>query len=174
MRDLRYAWRALLKSPVIAIVAVLSLALGIGANTAIFSVINALLLRSLPIHDPQQLVSIYTIHPEDAGQQDPLSLSMFNELRKQQQVFSGMFGWGGDALSSFEAEGRYFPGGLTTVTGDYYGVLGVKPLLGRLIQPADVALYTGTSAQVAVLSYRCWQNHFHGDPAVIGKTIPQG
>jgi predicted permease len=171
MQDLRYALRALLKSPIITTVAVLSLALGIGANTAIFSVINALLLRSLPVHDPEQLVSIYTIRPDDSSRKDPLSLAMFDELRKEQRAFSAVFSASGGGLDSFEAGGQYFPGVITTVSGDYYAALGVKPILGRLIQADDVALYAGTSAQVAVLSYRCWQNRFHGDPAVVGTVV---
>ena len=170
-QDLRYALRALLKSPVITAVAVISLALGIGANTAIFSVVNALILRPLPVHDPEQLVSIYTISPERSDQKNPISVAMFDEIRKQQQVFSASFAWTGGGLSSFNVEGQNFAGALSTVSGEYYSVLGVQPLLGRFIEPRDVALYSGTSAQVAVLAYRCWQGRFHGDPAVIGKTI---
>ncbi len=170
MHDLRYASRALRNSPVITAIAVLSLALGIGANAAIFSVINALLLRSLPVHDPEQLVSIYTISPENASEKDALSLAMFDALQKQQTVFSAMFS-SDTLLASFEAEGRYFAGALTSITGDYFEALGVKPAIGRLIQPADVAPDTGGSSPVAVLSYRCWQNRFHGDSAVIGKAI---
>jgi putative ABC transport system permease protein len=117
MQDLRYALRALLKSPIITTVAVLSLALGIGANTAIFSVINALLLRSLPVHDPEQLVSIYTIRPDDSSRKDPLSLAMFDELRKEQRAFSAVFSASGGGLDSFEAGGQYFPGVITTVSG---------------------------------------------------------
>ncbi len=171
VQDLRYGLRSLLKSPIATAVAVVSLALGIGANTAIFSVMNAVLLRSLPIPDPGQLISIFTIQPEDGGDINLLSLAMLREVGKRQSVFSGMFAWDGAKLDSFEAEGKYFAGMMTSVTGEYFTTLGVQPLLGRLIEPSDVALSDGPSAPVAVLGYRCWQTRFHGDPAILGKTI---
>ena len=90
-QDLRYAVRVLMKTPVVTAVAIVSLALGIGANTAIFSILNALFLRSLPVRDPQQLVAISTISPDGHNGKDPLSLPMFQEIRQRQQVFSGMF-----------------------------------------------------------------------------------
>jgi putative ABC transport system permease protein len=170
-QDIRYGLRSLLKSPMVTAVAVLSLALGIGANTAIFSVINAVLLRSLPVHDAGRLVLVYTLGPADADDINFLSLAMFDEIRKEQQVLTDIFSWHGGQLNSFEAGGHYFAGMLTSVSGDYFGALGISPQLGRLIQPSDVALHSGTSAQVAVLSYRCWQRQFHGDPAVVGKVI---
>ncbi len=92
---MRYALRALLKSPAVTAVAVISLALGIGASTAILSVMIALLLRSLTVHAPEQLVWMYTIRPERADQKDPLSVAMFDEIRKQQQVFSSVFAFNG-------------------------------------------------------------------------------
>jgi predicted permease len=156
---------------VITAVAILSLALGIGANTAIFSLINALLLRPLPVHDPEQLVSIYTIGPEHADANDPLSIAMFEEIRRQQQVFSTMFSWSGGGINNFEADGVKFAGSLSTVSGEYYASMGVQPVLGRLIQPDDVPLRAGTPAAVAVLEYDCWQHQFQGDPNVIGKVI---
>ena len=171
VQDIRYGMRSLLKSPFITAVAVLSLALGIGANTAIFSVINAVMLRSLPVHDADRLILMYTLGRTDADDINFLSLAMFDELSKEQRVLSDIFSWQGGQMSSFEAEGQYFAGMLTSVSGSYFSTLGVTPLMGRLIQPADVSLYSATSAQVAVLSYRCWQNRFQGDPAAIGKTI---
>jgi predicted permease len=170
-KDIRFAVRSLLKTPVVTFVAVLSLALGIGGNTAVFSVTNALLLRSLPVHDPDQLVSIYTIHPEDPSEKDPLSLPMLEAFGRSRQVFSAMFGWSGGNLTTFESDNREFPGILTAVTGDYFTVLGVKPLLGRPIQPSDVALHAGASSPVAVLGYRFWTVRFNADPAILGKTI---
>src|SRR5258708_24790057 len=96
-QDARYAFRVLVKTPAVTIVAVVSLALGIGANTAIFSLINALILRSLPVRDPQQLVSVSTISPENK-EHDPLSLPLLEEIRKHQQLFSNMLPWSGGGL----------------------------------------------------------------------------
>src|SRR5579864_414685 len=170
-QDLRYAVRVLVETPVVTAVAIVSLALGIGANTAIFSILNALFLRSLPVHAPQQLVAISTISPDGQNGKDPLSLPMFQEIRQRQQVFSGMFAWSGGGMSNFEANGVKYAAGLDTVTGDYFSTLGIQPVLGRLITPNDVATLAGTSARVAVLGYRCWQARYNGDPEVVGKTI---
>ncbi len=170
-QDLRYAVRVLLKSPMVTAVAIVSLALGIGANTAIFSILDALFLRSLPVRDPQQLVAISTISPDVQNGKDPLSLPMFEEIRQRQQVFSGMFAWSGGGMSNFEANGVKYAASLDTVSGDYFSTLGIQPLLGRLITPNDVALKAGSSARVAVLGYRCWQLRYNSDPNVIGKII---
>jgi putative ABC transport system permease protein len=162
LQDIRYALRMLRKTPTVTVVAVLSLALGIGANTAIFSLLNALMLRTLAVEDPQQLVSL---NP------DGLSLPMFEEIRRHQHVFSNMFLSRGGALQNIEANGAKFPGGVDQVDGDYFSTLGVQPLIGRLIAPSDLALDSGSPAAVAVIGYRCWQERYNGDPAVIGKTI---
>jgi putative ABC transport system permease protein len=170
-QDLRYAIRVLAKSPVVTAVAIVSLALGIGANTAIFGILNALFLRSLPVRDPQQLVAISTINPDGQNGKDSLSLPMFQEIRQRQHAFSGMFAWSGGGMSNFEANRVRYAAGLDTVSGDYFSTLGIQPLLGRLITPNDVALRGGSSARVAVLSYHCWQLRYNGDPEVIGKSI---
>jgi predicted permease len=170
-RDLRYAARVLAKTPVVTAVAIVSLALGIGANTAIFSILNALFLRSLPVRDPQQLVEISTISPDGQNRKDSLSLPMFQEIKQRQHVFSAMFASNGGGMSNFEANGVKYAAGLDTVSGDYFSALGIQPLLGRLITPNDVALRAGSSARVAVLSYHCWQLRYNGDPEVIGKSI---
>src|SRR5580704_1763329 len=101
-RDFRYAFRLLLKTPAVSFVAVLSLALGIGANTAVFGVINALLLRSLPVHDLRQLVSIGAIDPEHADQTGEMSLAMFQQIREQSSDFSNVFAWSGGGVVNFE------------------------------------------------------------------------
>ena len=168
--DFRHSLRLLGKSPVATTVAIISLALGIGANTAIFSLINSLILRSLPVRDPGQLVSISTVDPNDK-EEIRLSLGMFEEIRKHKELFSGVFIWNGGALLNLEANGVKYPGGVDGVGGEYFSTLGIKPLLGRFIQPEDVALQAGTSNQVAVISYACWQRRYGADPHVLGRTI---
>ncbi len=171
MQDILYAFRTLLRTPVITAVAIISLALGIGANTAIFSVLNALVLRSLPVRDSQQLVSIYSISPENPESKELFSFAMFQEMQRQQRVFSTMFSWSGGSLSNLEVDGLKFVGVRSDVSGDYFNAMGVQPLLGRLIQPEDVPLNGKDPAAIAVLEYDCWQRLFQGDPRVIGKTI---
>jgi predicted permease len=168
-QDTQYAGRMLAKSPVVTFVGVFSLALGIGANTAIFSLINALMLRSLPVRDPQQLVALSTVRPDSLN--GGLSLAMFEEIQRLQHVFSSMFAWSGGGIANFEANGVKYAAGLDTVSGDYFSTLGVQPLFGRLILPDDLALDTGFPAPVAVIDYRCWRRRYKGDPAVIGRSI---
>jgi hypothetical protein len=170
-QDLRYSVRVLAKSPLVTAVAILSLALGIGANTAIFSILNALFLRSLPVRDPQQLVAISTISPDVQNGEDPLSLPMLLEIKRRQQVFSNLFGWNGGGMNNSEVNGAKYAASLDTVSGDYFSTLGVQPLFGRLITPSDVALQTGSSARVAVLGYDCWKRRYNGNAGVIGKAI---
>lgn len=170
-QDLRYAFRVLLKSPAVTSVAVLSLALGIGANTAIFSLVNALILRTLPVPHPQQLVALSTLIADYPNNDEPFSIGMFDEIRKHQQVFSSIFAWFTGGLANFEANGVRFAAALDQVSGDYFRTLEIQPLLGRFISPDDVALGAGTSNSVAVITYRCWQRRYHRDPAIIGKTL---
>jgi len=166
---MRYALRMLAKSPGVTIVAVISLALGIGANTAIFSLINALILRPLPVRDPQQLVAIATVRPDSGN--TSLSLAMYQDIQKRQQVFSSMFAWSGGGMENLEANGVKYAAAINTVSGEYFSTLGVQPLLGRLISPDDLALDTGFPAPVAVIGYHCWRLRHNSDPGVLGKTI---
>ena len=125
--DFRHALRLLLKTPAVTLVAVLSLALGIGANTAIFGVINALLLRSLPVSDPQRLVRVGGVDPDRSQAEPEMSIAMFNQVREHVSAFSNVLAWSGGGMSNFEANGSRYPGGLDTVSGDYFAVLGVRP-----------------------------------------------
>jgi len=169
--DFRYAFRLLLKTPAVTLVAILSLALGIGANTAIFGVINALLLRSLPVAEPERLVSLGGIDPDHSDQPATMSLAMFNEVRARASVYSKVFVWSGGGVSNFEANGVKYAGSLDTVSGDYFAGLGVRPALGRMLTLEDAPLDGRPSAQVAVIGYGCWQHRYAGDPNVIGKMI---
>lgn len=170
-QDFCYAVRLLLKSPVVSCVAVLSLALGIGANTAIFGVINALILRSLPIPDPQQLVRIGAIDPKHPEHERGISLAMFHEIQQHATVFSNVFVWTGGGMLNIEANGAKYPGTVDGASGDYFSALGVRPLIGRFLSRDDAPLDGRPSAQVAVLSYGCWQQRFGGNLHALGKAI---
>ncbi len=167
MNDLRYGLRQSLRSPVFTAVAVLTIALGVGANTAIFSFVNALLLRPLEgAHDPAALAQVSQIR--DDRVYDSVSYRDWLDYREQNRSFSGMAMYDGVALSlSAGQEAERIEGAM--VTGDYFETLGVKAALGRLIAPDD-ARTEGASAVVA-LSHSLWRNRFGGDPLVVGKTI---
>jgi putative ABC transport system permease protein len=168
-QDLRYALRTLRKSPGFAAVAVLTLALGIGGSTALFSVVNALVLRELPVRDPGQLVSFYTTHRN--GDWAGITVLQLRELKRYQNAFTGLFGRSYPDNSNVESNGNIWPINLGRVTGQYYSVLGVKPALGRLITPEDAGISRGTPSAVAVIGYDLWQRQYRGSQGVIGKTI---
>ena len=164
--SLRYALRTLSKSPGFTSIAILSLALGIGANTAIFTLINALLLRDLPVRNPEELVQLRAARPDAKV---PFSYPMLRELARHQRVFTGLVGWGGGGMFNVEANGILSREHISSVTGNCYSELGVTPFLGRLFVPADSD--PATAAQVAVLGYDFWQRRFAGSLDVIGETI---
>ena len=169
-QDLRYALRTFRKSPVFFAIAVVSLALGIGANTAIFSFVDQLLLRLLPVKDPQLLVLLWGRGEHYGGNNGPqrLSYPMFLEIREKNQVFSGMFCRWDTAFSlSFEGHTERVAGEL--VSGTYFPVLGVGAAIGRVFTPEDDVNKGGHP--VAVISYRYWITRFAGDPAVVGKNL---
>jgi MacB-like periplasmic core domain len=166
-QNLRYSLRALRKNPVFTAVAVLSLALGIGANTAIFTLINALLLRDLPVPHPERLVELSVVRQDH---KIPFSYPMFRELERGQGVFSGLIGWGG-GIPNVEVNGTLFQNQVLTVTSNYYSELGVTPLLGRLLTSEDVNPHAGSTFQVAVIGYEFWQRRFGSAPDVVGKQI---
>jgi predicted permease len=158
-------------SPITTSIAIVSLALGIGANTAIFSLMNAVILRPLPVANPAQLVKLSTATPASPEREESLSFAMIQQLRKDQRVFSSLFAWQGGGIENVEANGVKYVGSISTVSGEYFSTLGIQPLLGRSIAAADVNPDTGSPAAVAVIGYNCWQRRYHGDPSVIGKTV---
>lgn len=166
-QDVLYAFRMLRKSPGFTAVAVLTLALGIGANTAIFSAAYSILLRPLPYQDSSRLVTIGALAPGDFIGGSDLSMPAIEKIKSRTHAF--------DQVISVEFEvtrlsGPDAPEILMTgyVSGNYFPALGVKPLLGRLILPPDAQ--TG-SPHVVVLSYAFWRKHFNGDPRIVGKQI---
>lgn len=170
LNDVRYAFRTFRKSPVFVAVAVLSLALGIGANTAIFTLIDQVLLRLLPVKDPQQLVLLWGRGPHYGSNngQNKLSYPMYEDFRDKNQVFSGMF-CRDDAAFSLNFEGKTERVSGELVSGTYFPVLGVGPALGRVFNASDDQ--TPGGAPYAILSYRYWVSRFAGDPRVIGRKL---
>jgi predicted permease len=167
-RNLCYSIRILGKDPGFATVAILSLALGIGANVAIFTLINALLLRDLPVPHPERLVELSVARH---GDKIPFSYPMFRELERGQRAFSGLVGWSASTMPNVEVSGVFELSNVLGATGNYYSVLGVAPFLGRLLTLEDVNPHSGSTSQVAVIGYAFWQRRFGGAPDVIGKQL---
>jgi len=162
--DVRYAWRALRASPGFALVAILSLGLGIGANTAIFSLLNAVVLRTLPVERPDELLQV-TMGGDQGGSE--FTNPIWEQIRDRQDVFSGAFAYGATFFNLRPGgEVRNARGSL--VSGDYFSTLGVRPAAGRLLSKADDV--RGCSP-TAVLGHGFWQSEFGGSRDVIGKTI---
>jgi len=173
LRDLRHAFRLLRLSPGFTIVAVLTLALGIGANTAIFQLIDSIRLRTIPVKDPQELgtVRIADRHwgsGNFSGQYSQLTFPMWEEIRKRQEGFATIAAWSGQEFNlATGGEVRYAKG--LRVSGEFFHVLGVQPFLGRLLGPEDDQ--PGCPASGANISYAFWQRNFAGDPSAIGKRV---
>jgi macrolide transport system ATP-binding/permease protein len=162
-RDVAYALRVLARSPGFTLVAVISLALGIGVNALIYSVVNAIVLRPLPVSHPNQLVFL-----ENSRFQGGQSFPAYREVRDHNQVFAGTIGYRTVQLELDLSSGASRTWGYLA-TGNYFDVLGVKPRLGRVFHAED-DLAPGASPY-AVLSYASWQSRFGGDLGIVGKTI---
>ncbi len=173
MNDLRYGLRQLLKHPGFTIVAVLTLALGIGANTAIFSVVNALLLKPLPFPAPEQLVAFgmtNTRHADMRDQLGSLSYPDFFDFREQNRTLANLAVYRDRLFALTSSEGAASVRGVKS-SAEFFEVLGVKPVLGRGFERADEAAAGGPGGLKIVLSYAFWQQHFGGDQNVLNRTI---
>jgi putative ABC transport system permease protein len=166
MPDLRDAFRALRATPIVTAVALLSLALGIGANTAIFSLIDALMLRSLPVKEPQRLVQVM------AGEnRTSWSNPLWEQIRdRDTQLFAGAFAYSTPRFNLASGGETQFVNGIMA-SGEYFDVLGVPAVLGRTFTPPDDVRGGGSDGPVAVISYNFWQRRFGGAADVIGKAI---
>ena len=166
-KDLRYAFRMLLKSPGFTLIAMLALGLGIGANTAIFSVFNGMLWRPLPVKDPQQLVILASKSRE---LEFPLNLSYpdFQDYRQLKAVFSDLLAYTPNPVN-FGAQGRPERAWAEMVSGNYFSMLGIEPVRGRTFAPEEG--WVPGKDPLMVLSYKYWQKRFGGDPAIIGQTV---
>jgi hypothetical protein len=184
-QDLRYGLHVLLKHPGFTAIAVLTLALGVGANTALFSVVDAVLLKKLPVKDPDRLVLLRATYNRDkfgpggyngSNRRDPVTgltngtsfpMQTLARLRQENSALSDLF-----AFSAVDL--NLNTGGLAevvdgqVVSGNYFAALGVPALMGRTIIDADD---NAAASPVAVLSHRLWLKRFHGDPAIVGKQV---
>ena len=174
-QDLRYAWRMSWRRPGFTIAAALTLALGIGANTAIFSLVDAVLVRRLPVSQPEQLVVLEQIMVR--GDTQNMSRPLFERLRDDERVFSGVFsgllsaqdGIMSVPIGGIEAAGSSESASVQTVSGEYFQVLGTSALAGRVFTAADDR--TPGAHPLAVLSHNFWTRRMGSDPDVIGRTI---
>jgi predicted permease len=170
VQDVQYGVRTLAKNPTFSLVAVGTLALGIGANTAMFSLLDQVVLRLLPVRHPEQLVIVRETgnHYGNTYGTNTISWPMFEDLRDNNQVFSGMFcRFPATVTIGYGERAAQIPTEL--VSGSYFPILGVGAALGRTIAPDDDAV--PDSRPVVVLSYRFWRSYFDGDRKIIGRTI---
>ena len=174
LQDLRYGLRMLAKSPGFTAVALLTLALGIGANTAIFQLLDAVRLRTLPVKNPEQLVRIQLADPasrrgsQASWYEFALTNPLWEQIRDHQQVFSGVLAWANFDFNLAPAGERRPARGLL-VSGDFFRALGVEPILGRVFRAGDD--HRGCGLTGAVLSYALWQRDFGGDRSVVGRKL---
>jgi predicted permease len=184
LQDLRYGFRMLLKQKGLTAVALLSLALGIGANTALFSIVDAMLLKMLPVKEPERLVLFKSVAPKEfspgsyngSSNNDPITgqrimtsfaYQSYQRMREHQGPLSDVFAFGGVSLN-VSADGQADVANGQAVSGNYYTGLGVLPAVGRLLTDEDDK---AGATPVAVLSHRYWQKRFSGDQAIVGKQI---
>jgi predicted permease len=167
-RDLRFAFRTLVKSPGLTAIVVITLALGVGVNTAIFGIVNGMLLRPLPVRAPEQIM---VLAAEKKGASLPdynMSYSDLVDYRKQVSTFSDLFAYQIN-LAGLSADGRAEEIAASCVTGNYFSALGLQPALGRLFLPGEGE--KPGEARMIVLGYSYWQKRFGGDPRAVGKQI---
>jgi predicted permease len=166
-KDLRFALRMFTKSPGFTAVAVLTLALGIGANTAIFSLVDCLVLRPIPMERPGEVVFLAAAR-NGSGLHTAFSYPDFTEIQKQTgDIFSSVSAAEASVVDGLAVDGKSQPMLPSYVTGDFFGLLGFKPALGRFVLPSEGSV--AGADPVLVLSYAYWKSRFNGDPSVIGE-----
>ena len=168
-QDIKFAGRMLRKSPGFTFVAVLALALGIGANTCLFSVVNGLLLRPLPYDQPERITMIYGTNPKEGTQQGAISYPNFKDWASQSRTFNRMAAYTGSSGVLTERGSAPEQLGAVAFAGDIFGVLGVRPALGRLTFTAEEV--QPNAERVAILTHELWRRRFNGDPQIVGKRI---
>ena len=172
IQDLRFGIRMLLKNKGFTAVAILSLAFGIGANTAIFQLVNAVRLRTLPVRAPEELVEVRITDMKAARggiwRSPSLNYPIWEQIRDRQQAFSGVFAWGTDRVN-LAPGGEVRPGRMLYVTGEFFNTLGVNASLGRVFTSTDDQRGCGTPG--IIISHEFWQREFGGDPNVVGRKF---
>ncbi len=168
MQDIRYGLRLLGKNPGFTAVAILTLALGIGANTAIFSLVDTVMLKMLPVQKPEELVVLAIRSPKSTGEPNPeFTNPIWEQIRDEQDVLSGVFAWSQARFDLARGGESHLVNGLE-VSGDYFNTLGVHPAAGRLfVNSDDKRGCTGA----AVLGYGFWQEHFGGAQSAVGSVL---
>src|SRR5262245_16024155 len=167
LQDLRYGARMLAKNPGFTVIAIMTLALGIGANTAIFSVINGLLLRPLPYRDPGRLAIIWTHSPGANVEQDWPSPGQYAAIVAANTVFEELaITQGGNMVLTGQGTPERL--GVVSTSSNLFSILGARPALGRLFLPEEDV---GEQPTTVILSYGLWQRRFGGDPNVLGQTL---
>jgi predicted permease len=171
-QDLRAAWRVLRRNPAFTLVAVLSLAIGIGANSAIFTLVDLVALRTLPVSEPDRLVRV--VHAGERGSSGSANVALFRTLRDGARAFSGVTIVKGESYKIRHGDRLDTVAG-QAVSGSYYATLGVDALIGRTLTGSDDANAAvdakGSAEQAAVLGYAYWRRQFNGDPNVLGQTL---
>src|SRR5438132_73086 len=167
MHDLRLALRMLRASPVVSAVAVLSLALGIGANTAIFSIVDSLILRTLPVRQPRQLAVISDSSSTSAG---VWTYPIWDQMRQRADLFDGAFAWSSARFNLASGGETELVDGLWA-SGAMFDTLGVPAMLGHTFTSADDVRGGGPAGAVAVISYSFWQRRYGGAADAIGRTL---
>ena len=167
MQDLRDAFRALKATPIVTVVAILSLALGIGANTAIFSILDSLMLRTLPVREPQRLG---LLGQADTRRNTSWTNPIWEQVRERQSLFDGAFAWSGMRFNLAQGGPTELVDGMWA-SGGLFEVLGVPAILGRTFTAADDRRGGGPDGPVAVISYNFWQRRFDGAADTIGRSL---
>ena len=168
IQNVRYGWRMLRKNPGFTLIALLTLALGIGANTALFSVIDAVLLKPLPFRDPGRLVAARSVDPKDSSMGGEISYPNFLDWRSQSHSFEAMSVWNAtDVTYTDGSEPESVHGAV--VSGNLFSLLGVSPLLGRTFTPEEDKL--GAEQLPVMLSFEFWQSHLGGDRNIVGRAL---
>src|ERR1700759_3001299 len=166
-QDIRYAMRSLRNAPGFAVIAVVTLGLGMAVNTTVFSVINGLVLRSLPVSHPEQ-ITVLALKQQGTDGFQPFSHPDYVDIQGQSRATAEVFAYR-TTLTSIVADNRGDHCVISRVSGNYFSALGVQPALGRLILPNEGQ--TPNADPVIVLSYSYWQKRFNRDPAIVGKTV---
>jgi putative ABC transport system permease protein len=167
MNDLRYSVRVLMKNPAFTAMALITLALGIGVNTAIFSAVDSVLLRPLPFRDPERVVSVWEHDLRAGSGTNEMAPANYFDLRNQAQTFEGV-GAFGDLSVNLTGEGEPERVDGQLVTANVFKLLGVEPALGRTFSPDEDRVGQNL---VVVLSDALWRRRFNGDPSIVGRNI---